>query len=259
MPNRILKESICTSDNLNNLTPQEEIFFYRIMVNCDDYGITDARSKILKAKCFPLKEVKDSDIEKWLMALINADLVMVYEVSGKRYLKMTTWENHQQIRAKRSKYPTPDNHCNHLIADDIKCPRNPIQSESNPNPNSSRDNHVTVTQQKENKKYIYTAFEEFWTAYPKKVAKQDATKAWEKIGPDAELTKTIMQGLGKVKQSRQWTEGFIPNASTWLNGRRWEDDYTLTLVKSESSEWEPGEKERLMDEIARAKKGMGLQ
>ena len=43
------------------------------------------------------------------------------------------------MRAKRSKYPAinggtivNDNNGNHLIADDNKCPRNPIQSESNP-------------------------------------------------------------------------------------------------------------------------------
>jgi|GEM_PF-6657041 len=141
MPNRILKESICTSDNLNDLTPQEEIFFYRLIVNCDDYGIADARIKMLRAKCFPLKTdtIKESDVEKWLKGLIKANLCFLYEVEGKRYLKMTSWERHQQIRAKRSKFPTPDCDGFQMISDDFECPRNPIQSESNPNPNPNRD------------------------------------------------------------------------------------------------------------------------
>ena len=139
MPNRILKESICTSDNLNDLSPQEEIFFYRLIVNCDDYGIADARLKMLRAKCFPLKidTVKENDIEKWLKALIKANLCFLYEVEGKRYLKMTSWERHQQIRAKRSKFPTPDSNGYQMIAEADICPRNPIQSESESNPNSN--------------------------------------------------------------------------------------------------------------------------
>lgn len=141
MPNRILKESICTSDNLNDLTPQEEIFFYRLIVNCDDYGIADARIKMLRSKCFPLKTdtIKESDVEKWLKGLIKANLCFLYEVEGKRYLKMTSWERHQQIRAKRSKFPTPDSNGYQMIADADICPRNPIQSESESesNPNSN--------------------------------------------------------------------------------------------------------------------------
>src|SRR5674476_1434907 len=110
MPNRILKESICTSDNLNELTAQEEIFFYRLIVTCDDYGITDARLKLLRSKCFPLKtdSIKENDIEKWLNGLIKAGLCFLYEVNGKRYLKMTSWDRHQQIRAQKSKFPLPD-------------------------------------------------------------------------------------------------------------------------------------------------------
>jgi len=55
MPNRIIKESICTSNNLDSLLPEEEVFFYRLLVNCDDYGLMDARLSILRAKLFPLK------------------------------------------------------------------------------------------------------------------------------------------------------------------------------------------------------------
>ena len=130
MPNRILKESICTSDNINELSPYEEIFFYRLIVNCDDYGIMDARTSILRAKCFPLKIdlIKESDIEDWLINLIDAELIFLYEIEGRRYLKMTSWEKHQQIRAHRSKFPMPDSGGYHLKSDDIKSPRNPIQS-----------------------------------------------------------------------------------------------------------------------------------
>ena len=131
MPNRILKESICTSDNIDQLSPWAEIAFYRLMVNCDDYGRMDARPKILKSRLFPLKDASENEIQSWFRELEDADLIIIYHHDGKPYLQMKTWDRHQQVRAKRSKYPSSDEvTCNQMISDDIKCPRNPIQSES---------------------------------------------------------------------------------------------------------------------------------
>ena len=45
MPNRIIKESICTSENIDQLSPFCETVFYRLIVNVDDYGRIDARRR----------------------------------------------------------------------------------------------------------------------------------------------------------------------------------------------------------------------
>ena len=108
MPNRIIKESICTSDNIDQLSAFQETMFYRLIVTCDDYGRMDARPKILASKLFPLKDIRTSQIEEGLRALTSAELVIIYEVDGKPFLQMKTWERHQQIRAKKSKYPSPE-------------------------------------------------------------------------------------------------------------------------------------------------------
>lgn len=73
------------------------------------------------------------------------------------------------------------------------------------------------------------SFEKFWSAYPKKTAKQQALKVWEKLRPDEELTARILTSLERQKKSVQWTKDngqFIPYPATWLNGRRWEDETT---------------------------------
>ena len=144
MPNRIIKESICTSDNIDQLSAFQETVFYRMIVNCDDYGRMDARPKILASKLFPLKDIRANQMEEALRALTSAELVILYEVDGKPFLQMKTWERHQQIRAKKSKYPGSEcgkiisgSICKQMIADDSKCPRNPIQSESESNPNTN--------------------------------------------------------------------------------------------------------------------------
>ena len=145
MPNRIIKESICTSENIDQLSLFQETFFVRLMVNCDDFGRMDARAKILSSRLFPLKEIKTAQIEDALKALVSADLIILYEVDGKPYLQIKTWDKHQQVRAKKSKYPSPDEGtCNQLISNDSKCPRNPIQSEYESESESNTDTKETA-------------------------------------------------------------------------------------------------------------------
>jgi len=133
MPNRILKDSICTSPNIDALSREAEVFFYRLLVQCDDYGRMDARPAILRAKCYPLQvdTVPQDDIRRWLAELVQAQLVILYRVDGGDYLQMRTWERHQQIRAKRSKYPdmiTSDINCDQVIANVPVIQSNPIQT-----------------------------------------------------------------------------------------------------------------------------------
>lgn len=131
MPNRIIKESVCTSDTIDQMTWFEECFYTRLWTACDDYGRMDARPAILKGRLFPLKErLSLKDIQNALQKMVDIGCVITYECDGKPYLYLPSWEVHQQVRAKKSKYPAPDKTCNHMISDDIKCPRNPIQSES---------------------------------------------------------------------------------------------------------------------------------
>ena len=220
MPNRILKESICTSDSIDQLSAFEETVFYRLIVNCDDFGRFDGRPKIIASKLFPLKDIRTNQIESALRALTSAELVILYEVDGKPFLQMKTWDRHQQIRAKKSKYPAPESGnitsasiCNQMISDDSTCPRNPIQSESESN---TKDN-VRVNRN----------FEKFWVIYPKKVGKGAAEKAFDRIHVTDDLMNVMIDAIAKAKQSAQWQEEngrFIPNPATWLNQGRWDDE-----------------------------------
>ena len=69
-------------------------------------------------------------------------------------------------------------------------------------------------------------FDEFWAAYPRKVGKQAAWKAWSKLKPSAELTKAILAAVEYQRNCPQWQKDggqYIPNPATWLNQGRWED------------------------------------
>lgn len=70
-------------------------------------------------------------------------------------------------------------------------------------------------------------FLEFWIAYPKKIAKQEAEKAFNKLNIDDNLLLTLLSALSTAKQSKNWLKNngeYIPHAATWLNQHRWEDE-----------------------------------
>ena len=144
MPNRILKESICISRTINKLAPEIECLFYRILVTCDDFGAFHSDAEIIKARCLTRKsDINCNQVESWLQVLASPEigLIKLYNVKGERYLQVSNWEEHQQIRAKRRKFPdiaegeiisceitTSDINCNQMISDVSNSTRNPIQS-----------------------------------------------------------------------------------------------------------------------------------
>lgn len=75
-------------------------------------------------------------------------------------------------------------------------------------------------------------FAEFWAVYPRKVAKQNAVKAWNKAGAaeSKELADTIIADV-KRRAGGEWLGGdvrFVPHPATYLNQHRWEDEVSET-------------------------------
>lgn len=69
-------------------------------------------------------------------------------------------------------------------------------------------------------------FEEFWKAYPKKIGKDAAAKAFAKRKPNRELLAAMVVAVEAHKRTDQWKKDggqFIPNPATWLNEGRWQD------------------------------------
>lgn len=71
------------------------------------------------------------------------------------------------------------------------------------------------------------SFEAFWEKYPRKVGKADAKKAWAKIPDVGDVLGKVLAALDWQTVAPDWTKDggkFIPHPSTYLNGRRWEDE-----------------------------------
>jgi hypothetical protein len=69
-------------------------------------------------------------------------------------------------------------------------------------------------------------FDAFWLAYPKKVGKDAARKAFDKRKVDVELLATMLAAISAQTKSSMWAKDagqYIPNPATWLNEGRWMD------------------------------------
>lgn len=109
MPDRIIRESICTSETLSLLSDFEERFWHRLIVNCDDFGRFYANPSILRGKLFPLADGKTKkDMSDALNKLASVGLVELYTVDGKPFLHVAKWSKYQRTRATKSKFPAPE-------------------------------------------------------------------------------------------------------------------------------------------------------
>lgn len=68
-------------------------------------------------------------------------------------------------------------------------------------------------------------FDEFWSLYPRRVAKRVAEKAWSKLSDD-ERRAAIAALPDHVRYWRQSDRSpeTIPHPATWINQGRWEDE-----------------------------------
>jgi hypothetical protein len=123
MPNRGIKESICWSESLAVLSAEAERLFYRLLVQCDDYGLMIGNPRVIANRCFQANAdaVKEKQIVGWLSELEEAGLIRFYEVDGSRYLKYVKWEKHNSVRAKNPKFPLPEQGSGVMVSDASTC------------------------------------------------------------------------------------------------------------------------------------------
>ena len=144
MPNRIIKESICTSEKIGSLSDFEFRLWIGLITQADDMGRGDARPAIIKGRVFPLRErVTAKDIDSAIHGLAAKGCVSLYTVGGKPYFWFPTWGEHQRIRDCKAKFPGPEEadtdsenpSCGELRQTAASC--GGLRPESNPNPNTN--------------------------------------------------------------------------------------------------------------------------
>ena len=91
-------------------------------------------------------------------------------------------------------------------------------------------------------------------AYPRKAgSKQKAFESFKKAGVSLDI---LLEAIESQKQSAQWSKDngqFIPHPTTWLNGKRWEDQ-----LVAERPGWINGQRQLDNDEIESIRRLMAM-
>lgn len=110
MPNRILKESICESRKLSEVSFFAEDLYKRLITYADDYGRFNADCQIILARLYPreIGIVNIDDIENAMTELIGIGKIAFY-TSGRTeiYGCFPNWSEHQRVRDSKKKCPEP--------------------------------------------------------------------------------------------------------------------------------------------------------
>ena len=181
MPTRYLKPGVRDSEAIDNLSPQAEILFYRLLVTVDDFGRFDARPAMIKAQCFPIKDsISIAKCKDLLDELNNKGLIYIYEVGGKLTLMMCKWDN--VPRAKESKYPAPTDYC--------------IQLHTSVN-QVNTDAPLTETKTKTETKTIAAPEGVLQSVWDEFIAHRKAKKA--------KVTELVIEGIAKEATKAGWS------------------------------------------------------
>lgn len=164
MPNRVIKESIWDSPNLNKLSDLAERHFYRLLPLPDDFGCFRATTSVVKGRLYPTRTyITEQNILEWYAELEEHNLCKFWEEDGRLFGIFVNFDKHQRIRAmhQRKTPPPPENitQLNTTIKDilnlttgDDRC-RQVSSSDSGilyPNPSKEREKEVKEKEREKN-------------------------------------------------------------------------------------------------------------
>jgi hypothetical protein len=211
---RSIKPEFPQSETIGNLSRDARLLFIQLWTIVDDDGKARAASRMLASLLYPYDDDAPKLIEKWLGELEREQCLIRYDVDGSRYLKLTNWLKHQKIdHPSRSKFPDP-RESSRILAPDMDQDRDREEDQD-----KERDQEETRTSALSLAKQ---SFSKFWDAWPNRVGKPLAQRAFAKALAKHGLN-TILAGLDRYIRSKPPDRAWL-NPATFLNQERFLDD-----------------------------------
>lgn len=230
---RNIKPALFKNEILGVADPMATLLFEGLWLLADKAGRLEDRPLRIKGELFPYRD--GVDIEGLLGFLASESFITRYTVDAKRYIQVENFDKHQNPHRNEpeSVIPCASMGCittdfgrttsailrsapaDSLIPDSGSLIPDPLSTSTPPALPPSPSDEL---------------FPKFWKLYPNKKGKAAAEKVWKKLKVTDDLFTLIAQGLAKQVVCAEWTKDggqFIPHPSTWLNGKRWEDEVSM--------------------------------
>lgn len=267
---RTIKPEFFTSLTVADLPVEARLTFIGLWTHADDAGRCVDDPRLIKAALWPLDPRTPEDIERDLGVLRECSLIVRYQFQNRRYLAVRNWREHQSIsKPSASKLPSPDEGLP-VPPDGFLNSKNSSDEEHSRNTpgvlpeDSSRERKGKERNREGNRTLGQLAiagaaeeceteaappalsemkpdrFDEFWSHWPRKIAKTTARKAWQaaiKSGADAQRVINGAKAFAAFCEQARTEPRFIPHAATWLRAERWLDE-PQPLARA-AGDWQP--------------------
>lgn len=233
---RNIKPGFYKNEELAECSVWARFIFPGLWMLADKNGVLEDRPKRIKAELLPFDS---QEIDPLLSELAGRMLIVRFQKDGASYIWIPGFAKHQaphysekSIGIMPPQFPESGGHDQALIPGTLRESSGNDATLIEGSNHSSLLNPYSLNPESPDppSRRVHgfpPGFDEFWAAYPRHVAKQDASKAFAKLRADDALLRRILAALEVAKQSRDWLKDdgrFIPHPATWLNGRRWDDE-----------------------------------
>lgn len=244
---RMLHGSISNSAKLEALSCDgARLMFTWLIAHCDNLGRIRAEPIQLKATVLPRNPATLVQITKWSLEMHESGLLQLYKAQGQLFMQVHNWTTYQRLHhnhASSSKLPAPPDI---LRSTSVQAPEHLRSTSGAPPYKGDREgegegevesNTCTSAAPLSVQVDISPADptpqdwfnESFWPAYPRRIARGRALKAFLAIArktPKAQhdaLAGRILEALERdALEFADRPPDKIPYPATWLNDRPWE-------------------------------------
>lgn len=112
---RMISKSLSTSEKFSRLSETRnglaefcQVLYVMLIPHADDFGKLQGDPFTVKHQCFPASPRSSDDFQAALNALHESELIIWYQVSGKRFIQITNFDPHQTGLHKRTKSTFPE-------------------------------------------------------------------------------------------------------------------------------------------------------
>jgi hypothetical protein len=234
---RTIKPEFFSSPDTAKASPRARLLYIAMWCWADDYGVGESNMNGLLGFAFPdSDDLTRKELQRLCKEVQSAYKVDFYEVRGRFYYSVPSWDLHQKTE-RRSKKLNPRSDDPDAVPDQRFYETEEMLGSSVVEPRKNTRGNIGTGEQGN----IGTAperFDEFWQAYPRRDDKAAARKSYAAALKKTDAGSLIAGATAYALEKKSSEKKFIKLAATWLNNECWLNEYVPAVASPGGVLWE---------------------